>query len=139
MEKFSIKDGRIFDENGYKLPIAKVREILTAAVHTQQKAPLEERQRIFAKLVEAWSHKHPGTYPASFYRYFIDIWTRTNEIKGTEEMRIELAEKEGGKTFTFQLSGRMRTVWKNLTIEQRNEMVALDEKEKNLPKQGSLL
>lgn len=139
MELFAIKDGKVVDSTGNKLPISKVREILTAAVHTQEKAPLEERKKLFSKLVESWSHKSPGKYPASFYLYFIDIWTATNEWKGTEEMKVELAEKEYGKQFTFRIGGRLATVWNNCPQDQKNEMWSKDEKNNSQPKQGTLL
>ncbi len=135
---FTIINGKILSSTGEKLPIAQVREILTAAVHTAQKATLEERKEEFAKKVAAWSQKHPGKYPKGFYIEFISHWTSVNDFSGLEEMKVELTLKEGGKTAVFDIGRRLAYWWGKLDQAAKNTYWANDEKKINEPKQGSL-
>lgn len=139
MITFSIKDGKLVDAQGYRLPIAEAREILAAAVHTVQKSPLEDRRLMFAQKVAAWSHKNPGKYPRSYYAEFIGHWTSVNEFMGTEEMKVELTLKEAGKTGVFDIGRRLAYWWGKMDQAVKNNYWNIDEQNNPQPKQGTLL
>ena len=139
MKHFALKDGKIVDSNGDKLPIAEVREILAAAVRTAQKYPLLDRKKSFFEKIADWRKKHPTQYPADLYNEFYSFWTAVNDFAGTEKMKVELTLEEGGKTAVFDIGRRLATFWKNCDQATKNLYWTNDEKTNNQPKQGTLL